>query len=260
MPRPDAPTAPSALATVAAFAAAIEAADRPLPASVRVARGDAASRFAVYRNNVWVARLEAIEALFPVLRRLVGDDFLHALTRRFFTEGAPATPVVSEWADPFRAWLARDEEAAAWPWIADVAALEAAWVAAHDAAEARPLAPAALARLTPERLAASRLLLHPSLALVASPFAIGSIWAAHQGDGDPTPVDATVAETVLVVRPDAEIVVTVLGAGEAAFVAALVGGGSVAEAAEAALTVEPGFDVGDRLMRLVRLGAIVALA
>ena len=259
MPQPETLSAPSALVTVAAFAAAIEAGDRSVPASIRVARGDPASRFAIHRNNVWVARLEAIDALFPVLRRLVGDDFLHALTRRFFAERAPSTPVVGDWAGPFQAWLARDAEVAAWPWISDVAALEAAWLAAHHAAEARPLSLADLARLSPERLASSRLRLHPSLTLVASPFAIGSIWAAHRSDGEPAPFDASVAETVLVVRPEADVVVAILGTGEAAFVAALTGGVPVIEAAEAALMVEPGFDVGDRLTRFVRLGAIVDL-
>jgi hypothetical protein len=263
MSPPDAfavPGRPPALATVAGFAAALARPDRPPPPAVCVVRGDLASRFAVYRNNVWVARLEAIEALFPVTRRLVGDDFLQDLARRFFTEAPPATPVVQEWAGPFAAWLAASDAVAEWVWIADVAALEAAWLAAHHAAEAAPLGPAALAGLAPERLAAARLRLHPSLALVASAFPIGAIWTAHQGDGEPGPLAALDPECVLVVRPDAEVVVATLAPGEAAFVRALADGVELGEAAEAALAVDPAFDVGDRLTALLRLGAIVGFA
>lgn len=254
------PDAAPALATVAAFAEAIGAPDRPLPQTIRVAFGDRASRFAVYRNNVWVARLEAIEALFPVTHRLVGDDFLHGLARRFFAERPPATPVVQEWADPFAMWLATSDAVADWTWIADVAALEAAWTRAHHAAEATPLRLADLAAIAPEMLAARRILLHPSLALVASAFPIGTIWAAHRDEGEPEPLAAIDPECVLVVRPDADVVVATLSPGEAAFVGALADGATLTEAAEAALAIDDAFDVGDRLTALVRLGAITGLA
>ena len=259
MPPLDVPSsAGPSLGTIAAFAAALEAEERSTPSCARVVHGDVASRFAVYRNNVWVARLEAVAALFPVLARLVGDEFLAGLTRRFFAEGPPTSPVIHEWATPFVAWARASEDLAEWPWIADVAALEAAWLAAHDAEDATPLAPADLAGLSPARLATSRARLHPSLTLLASPFAVGSIWAAHQGDAVPDDVDADAPETVLVARPDADVHVVVLAPAEAAFVTALVAGASVIDAAEAALDVDPVFDVGERLTALVRLGAIVA--
>lgn len=254
------PDATPALATVAAFAEAITAPDRLTPEAIRVVHGDRASRFAVYRNNVWVARLEAIEALFPVTRRLVGDDFLRDLARRFFAERPPSTPVVQEWADPFATWLATSEAVADWIWIADVAALEATWIRAHHAAEAVPLRLADLAGIAPAMLAARQLALHPSLSLVASAYPIGTIWTAHQGEGEPEPLAAIDPESVLVVRPDADVVVATLSPGEAAFVGALADGATLAEAAEAALAVDAEFDVGDRLTALVRLGAITGLA
>lgn len=253
------PEAAAPLTTVAAFAAAIADADRPVPPGVRVEHGDLASRFAVYRNNVWVARLEVLDALFPVARRLVGDDFFRTLGRRFFVEAAPRNPVAHEWAEPFAVWLAASPAGSEWPWLVDVARLEAAWTRAHHAAEAVPIGLVDLARLAPEALAAGRLTLHPSTALIASAFPIGSIWAAHQGDDDPAPLAVADAETVLVVRPDADVVVAVLTPGEAVLVGALGAGATVAEASEAALAADPDLDVGARLVALVRLGAVIAV-
>ena len=40
-----------------------------------------ARRFAVYRNNVTVGLIGALEARYPVSRRIVGDDFFRAMAR-----------------------------------------------------------------------------------------------------------------------------------------------------------------------------------
>lgn len=255
MPRPD----PTASACVAAFAAALEDRDRDPPASVRVARGDLASRFAVYRNNVWVARLGVLDALFPVTLGLVGEAFFHELARRFFREAAPANPVAQEWAPPFVDWLAACDAAVDRPWLVDVARLEAVRLAAYDAAEATPIGPAALADIAPEALVARRVRLHPSLGLVASSASIGAIWAAHHDGGAPHGLDATVAQTVLVVRPTAEVVTTLVAPGEASFVAALLAGATLGDAIEAAFLADPDFDPGARLVGLLHLGAIVGI-
>lgn len=255
MRRPD----PAPLATIAAFAAAIENRDLDPPASVRVERGDVASRFAVYRNNVWVARLGVLDALFPVTLRLVGEEFFHALGRRFFGEAAPTEPVAQEWAGPFVAWLAACEAVADWPWLVDVARLEAAWLFAHHAAEATPIDLDALAGLAPETLVDRRLRLHPSLGLVASEASIGTIWAAHRDAEDPGEIDATTPQTALIVRPDADVVVTIVAPGEAAFVAALAADAAIGAAIETALAVDPDFDPGARLAALLHLGAVVGI-
>ena len=42
-----------------------------------------ARRFAVYRNNVAAGLIRALEARFPVTRRLVGDDFFRAMAGGF---------------------------------------------------------------------------------------------------------------------------------------------------------------------------------
>lgn len=247
-------------ATLAGFAAAIADPALPPPDGVIVTRGDLASRFTVYRNNVWVARLGVLDALFPVARRLVGEAAFRAIGRRFFLEAAPSEPVAHEWADPFVDWLAGSDVAEDWPWLVDVARLEAAWMRAHHAAEATPIRLGDLAAIAPDALMRHRPTLHPSLSLIASTHPIGSIWAAHQGEGDPAPLAAGGPETVLVVRPEAEVIVLVVAPADAALVAALTGGATLAEATEAALDVSLDFDLGARLTALFDLGAVIGVA
>lgn len=248
------------VAIVARFAAAIADPSLPPPTDTIVAHGDLASRFAIYRNNAWVARLGVLDDLFPVARRLVGPEAFRAIGRRFFLEAPPTLPVAHEWADPFAAWLGGSSFATEWPWLADVARLEAAWMRAYHAAEAAPIGLSALAGIDPESLMERGLVLHPSASPIASDFPIGSIWAAHQGVDEPGPLDRDGPETVLVVRPGAEVIVARISAGEAAFVVASSRGESLGAAADAALDVDPDFDLGRRLTGLLDLGAVVGIA
>ena len=60
--------------TIAAFAAALCDPAAPPPAATRGRRcAPDARRFAVYRNNVAVGLIGALEARYPVCRRIVGD-------------------------------------------------------------------------------------------------------------------------------------------------------------------------------------------
>lgn len=115
----------------------------------------------------------------------------------------------------------------------------------------------ALGALPPERLAALRLLLHPSARLVRSAHPVASIWLAHQRE-EVAPPPAWHGEDVLVVRPDAEVLVHRLPAGSGAFIDALLSGRTVMEAA-ASCRDAAGFDLAGTLVGLFALGAVVAL-
>jgi hypothetical protein len=52
----------------------------PVPVEIRNAsRRRADRRFAVYRNNVAAGLANALAARFPVVKRLVGDEFFRAM-------------------------------------------------------------------------------------------------------------------------------------------------------------------------------------
>ena len=99
---------------------------------------------------------------------------------------------------------------------------------------------------------------HPSAVLVRSNWPIGSIWAAHQ-QAEVEPVGHSRAETVLLVRPEAEVTVHILPAQDVAFAEALLGGVTLGEAAERAAMADAAFDFGTALVGLVGLGAFVAI-
>ena len=239
-------------ATISAFAAALANPAAPPPSGLD--RPDA-RRFAVYRNNVAVGLIGALEARFPVTRRLVGDAFFRGLAAAFVAAHKPASAVMIAYGADFPAFVRASPPAQEWPYLPDVAALESAWVEAYHAAEAEPLALAALAQNPPELWESLRFQAHPAARLLRLASPAASLWAAHQGEGEPKPPEVWAAEDVLITRPGADVFVRVLPPGGHDLFAALRGGVTLGEAAAPMLA--RGEDPGAHLVGFVTAGALV---
>jgi hypothetical protein len=241
------------------FAAALRDPAAALPAGLRAWNGsDPALRFAVYRNNVVSSLVAALAETFPVVRELVGGEFFDALAREFVRLHAPASPMLAEYGAGFADFMAGFEPAAALPYLADVARLEFARLQAFHAADApwldaRHLA-TSLAR--PERLADTRVRLHPSLQVLVSGHAVVSLWAAHQGHGELAEVDPAQPEAALVLREHDDAAVIAVPQATAYFVQALAAGHTLGRAATAGAAAA--FDLSAALGLLIAHGAFTA--
>lgn len=243
----------------AGLAAALLDASLPAPAGLLGRDGGPVERrLAVHRATTTLGLIGALASRHPVLERLLGAETFADLARAFLRIDRPPTALLLGWGDGLAAFVDAHPDLAEWPWLGDVARLEAAWARAHHAAEADPLGRAALTGFDPETLAASGVGLHPSLSTLASAHPVAAIWAAG---GDVGAIDeAAGAEHLLILRPDAEVIVHRSSAAGLAFVTALAGGATIGAAAEAAVAVDPTFDAGAHLLGLVDLGAVVTLA
>ncbi len=65
-----------------------------------------ARRFAVYRNNVAVGLIGALEARYPVSRRIAGDDLFRAMARAFVRAHKPRSPVMIAYGEAFPEFVA----------------------------------------------------------------------------------------------------------------------------------------------------------
>jgi hypothetical protein len=244
--------------TIDAFASALLDPSRA-PPSETMGRGGGpdARRFAVYRNNIAASLIAAIEARYPVARRLVGADFFRAMARVFVARNKPRSAVILHYGADFPDFVAGFEPARDIVYLPDVARLENAWVEAYHAAEDELLPVAALADVHPMRLGDLRLAFHPAARLLCSDHPAASIWAGHQGEGDVRAPDHWRGEEILVTRPNAEVLVRILPAGGYSFAHALQGGATLGEAH--ALADSEGFDPGRHLIGLIEAGAISRL-
>lgn len=252
--RPD--PIPTHAAREAAFAAALVDAAAPLPAGlVAPGGGPVGRRFAVHRATATLGAIAALAIRHPVLERLLGTDTFADLARAFLRVDRPRTALLLDWGGALPDFVAAHADLADWPWLADVARLEVAWNEAHHAAEAEPLDLAALAALGAEQVAASRIVFHPSLRLLASPWAVADVWAAN-GEIDGV---APEPQWMMVLRPQADVLVHPMGEAAFAFVSALADGVPLGDAAAAAAEIDTDVDAGALVVDLVRRGAVVAV-
>lgn len=221
----------------------------------------AGQRFAVYRNNVLGSLTEALAAAFPVVHRLVGDGFFRYAARLFIADHPPAMPQLLSYGGDFPEFLAAFPPAGSVPYLADVARLEWARTEALFAADAAPLTAADLATIPPEDMADLAFRLHPTVRWVASPWPIQTIWEANQPEHENLPqVDLGAGgEAVLVLRPGMAVEAQRLSPGDVTLVSALGEGATLAEAADAAATAEPGFDLQAALLGHLMRGSFAGV-
>lgn len=238
---------------ITAFDRALRGGELP-PGLLARDRGEVARRFDVYRNNVAVGLTQALATRFPVVRRLLGEDFFAALARLYAEAERPGSPVLAEWGEGFAGFLDRFPPLSGYPYMGDVARIEFARGRAFHAADAEPMDPAGLAAADPGHL---RLWLHPSVILLPLRYPAVSIWLRNQVGGASHP-PGTGPETALILRDRSFAVpVRALGPGDAALIASLMAGGTLAGAAGAARVADPGHDPQPLLVALMRAGTLV---
>ena len=93
--------------TVRAFAAALDEPSAPPPTMTHGRMGAPdARRFSVYRNNVAVGLIGALEARYPVSRRIAGDELFRAIARAFVHRHKPRSPVMISYGEEFPEFVA----------------------------------------------------------------------------------------------------------------------------------------------------------
>jgi len=244
------------------FSAALRDPQAALPPDIACISGaDLAARFGVYRNNGIVSLIASLEQSYPVVATLVGEDFFREMARRFARAHPPVSPVMYDYGAPFSDFILSYEPASRVPYLSDIARLEwQAGVALH-AADATSLDLGEVSRLlaSPETLAILRWEFHPTVSLIASHYAIVSLWRAHQHDSleritqEIAQIDLNQAETGLIVRPNLKVEVYGLHSVQGVFVQSLIQGNSLTDASAEAFTQDPSFDLAEMMGDLFRM-------
>ncbi len=210
-----------------------------------------ARRFGVYRNNVSGALVEALAVRYPVVKRLVGEEFFRAMAREYALHNLPRSPVLIYYGADFPDFIAGFEPAGALPYLADVARLDSAHWESYHAKDAIAVPQGAFASLAPATLANVAFEFLPSVRILSSPHPIVAIWRTNTEDAAVQPVDLTLAEDALVARPEMAVEVRTLPAGAAVFLSALRDGRPLGEAAATALQTAANFNLSQNLAGLI---------
>jgi hypothetical protein len=242
------------------FARALLDTAQPIPSGITAHNAAIPTgRFAVYRNNVVAGLINALRSRFPVVEKIVGEEFFAGMARVFVLERPPSTPLLATYGDEFAPFIATFEPARELVYLADVARLEAARTRAYHAADAKPVEVAEFAALDASALGGMRVNLHPSVQIIPSPHPIVTIWAMHSGERELAVIENWHGEDALVVRPHLDVKVHLLPSGGASFLLALADGKQLAAAAAAALSDHHEFDLSRNLAGLIGLGLVQSM-
>lgn len=215
--------------------------------------------FAVYRNTVHKGCIDALEANFPTVATLVGREWFRSAAAAYVARQWPTEAVLQRYGDAdFGRFVQQLPTAAGLPYLAGVALLDSCWRAAHAAADAAVLQPAALAQVDPQALAA--LVLHPHPAARWAWFAEGpvaGIWHSTRAGSDPGALPWS-PDGALITRPDGAVEADTLEPAGCAFLDACAAGQPLAEAADHAQATDPQADIAGLFARLLRAGAFDA--
>jgi hypothetical protein len=235
----------------AAFARALLNPDARLPDGVVGPDGlPDIKRFSVYRNTVAASLTRALEAGFPVVRQLVGQEFFGAMAVIFLRAHPPKRRELMLYGEEFPAFLAGFVPVKHLGYLPDVARLELALRQSYHAADALPIDAQKVIERTEADLMATRFSLAPSLLVLRSGWPIHGIWRAN-AKGDKAPVAR--AEDVVILRPTFDPEPHLLPAGGAAFITALGQGKTLGQAISLAA---PAFDLSSVLGLLLQGNAI----
>lgn len=211
------------------------------------------ARFAVYRNTVAVGLTEALRQGFPVVRKLVGDDFFTGVAGIFLRMHPPRSRIMMLYGADFASFLASFPPAADLPYLPDVARLEQAIRESYHAADAAPVTSEALTTLPDAQLLQSRLTLAPALRLVRSSWPIHAIWTANTTGSGTIPHQP---QDVVITRPHYDPSPMPISPSDGTFIAGLLAGKTLTEAVSAA---GPGLNLTALLTLLVQSNAIVGV-
>jgi hypothetical protein len=237
------------------FSAALLNPELPAPSGLTDALGrPAGRRFSVYRNNVTASLTDVLQTGFPVLQKLVGEDYFKALAVLFLRENPPQSRIMMLYGAALPDFLATFPPLAHLPYLPDVARLEQALRESYHAADVPVFDAARLGALPPDALMAARLRLAPALRCLSSRYPVFSVWAANSREGAAPPQMR--AEATLITRAGFDPEPHLLPPGGAGFIAALTAGKTVGDA----LTAAPeDFDIGTVLTLLIQGNGIADL-
>ncbi|MFN0317106.1 MAG: DUF2063 domain-containing protein [Burkholderiales bacterium] len=237
--------------------------DAPIANVIEAGSLDSSARLGIYRNNVLSNYRNALRDTYPVILRLVGDEFFNAAARVFAKQSSSASGDLNDYGEEFGAFLAAFPPAQGLPYLADVARLEWAVHRVFHSADAEPLALSRFAEFSEDELPRLRFTLNPASRLLESSYPITRIWQAGQaeqagGESEVSLEDG--GERVLVLRQASYgIHLKTLAQVEHVMLHALASGLTLGEAVDKALAVHADFNLGAFLSHHTRESTFMAI-
>lgn len=220
----------------------------------------AGARFGVYRNNLREGFVNALALEFPVVQRLVGENFFYRTALEFQARHPSRSGDLTHIGEPFAEYLRAHFAHGDFAWLPDIAELEWALECVAVATESASIDADTLLDIPADRY--EDLVFTPNVAvrLVRSNYPVLKIWQTNQPGAPAETVDLDAGgECLLVRRRAGDLEFVRLAGADFVFARMLSRGASLALATDALLAIDPGFDLARPLRTLLLAGAFAGV-
>ena len=219
-----------------------------------------ARRLQVYHNNIFISLTAALEAVYPVIYRLVGEEFFRYMAGEYIHQHPSRSGNLHDFGDKFATFIDNFEPAGTLVYLSDVARLEWAYHVVFHAAECGYLDVTGLHQVKEDQYPDLVFSLNPASQLLASSYPVLAIWQANQEDANNTDAGIDLdagGSRLLIIRRNRQVEFESLSHGEYEFLHALACGKSFSVACELALQAEPGFSIDHCFQKHVQTKTLI---
>lgn len=213
--------------------------------------------FAVYRNTVRKACVDALQANYPTVCAVVGEAWFRAFAQHYARQHPPHDARLMLYGEGIATFLESFAPAAQMPYLPMLARLDRYWCECHVAPNAPPLPADWIAQQSPETLAITAIRPHPTARWLWSEYHPAcTLWQLHR-EGLAIPEDlAWQPDGALLTRPGDTVLWVALPPAGMAFLNACQHGLPLQAAAEQAWLADPQTDLSALIALLLRQGAL----
>ena len=215
-------------------------------------------KLSIYRNNIFISLTEALAQTFPVVEKLVGEDFFAFTANIFIKKHPPKQGPLFEYGEEYPIFLTAFEPASSLPYLPDIARLEWAMNTSYHAKNIEPIDAKHLSIYTENEFSLLKLDPHPSIRLISSDFPIYDIWLMNQNKSTDTNIELDKKSNTIVYRPEEQVMLRELDDDVFAFVESLSFNLTIENSYAAALRINPDFDPAMTLVDLLSMGLFSA--
>lgn len=216
-------------------------------------------RLQVYRNNVVSAQTEALKTTYPVITRLVGEEFFSHLARQYLQARRSQSGNLNDLGLDFDSFLLAFPGTGELVYLPDVAKLE--WAVHRLFLETPRLGVSfdSWEQIPDSRYDELRLVIQPASHFLSSVYPVLRIWQVNQTDseGDVAVNLSAGGVELLIIRRGLEVEFETLTPGEYRLLHALADKHALSTACELALEAQTNFDLVASLQRYIASGVIV---
>lgn len=220
----------------------------------------ATDRLQIHQNNFRLTLSSALSGVYPIVMSFVGSDWLEAALKKFVVMHPPQIASLAHYGGGFADFLDSFEPAASMPYLGDVARLEWAIHECQNAGEEKLLTAKDWKEMSGPDVAKQTLPLVKAHKFVVSEYPLLDLW--HVGNGVESGGEINLASggtTLLVIRPEAEVMIFPLELTEYTFLNMLASGETILTAAMAADWENVDSPMVESMLRYASIGFFSAM-